>query len=95
MANAAVWSVLGLAALLGGGCASQRIDPHTAGDRCLYSCPEGLTCVGTTYGRGRALPGQCQVTAGRCLADRDCHARERCARSGEATGVCVSAEGIL
>ena len=76
------------------GCASQRVDPHTPGDRCLYSCPDGMTCAGTTFPRGHANPGRCQLVPNRCMTADDCRPRERCIRPGEAIGVCKS-EGLL
>ena len=77
------------------GCASQRIDPHTPGDRCLYGCPDEMICAGTTFPRGRQPePGHCQLAPNRCLAAGDCRPRERCVRPGEAVGVCQP-EGLL
>ncbi|HTB56882.1 MAG TPA: hypothetical protein VLC06_03365 [Polyangia bacterium] len=81
------WLVISAIAL---GCASQRLDPHAPQDRCLYSCPDGLVCAGTTFPRGHANPGQCQLAPNRCMAAGDCRPRERCARSGESVGVCTS-----
>ena len=91
-----MWALglLAVAAILG--CASQQpVDPHAPGDRCLYSCPDGMTCVGTTYQRGRATPGQCQLAKNRCQVDGDCRARERCSRAGANTGVCQPVAGLL
>src|SRR3569623_2978214 len=85
--------VLALMAFLG--CASQQIDPHTPGERCLYSCPDGMTCLGTVVARGRALPGQCQLRSHRCQGDGDCRGSERCARPGAAIGVCTPRAGLL
>jgi hypothetical protein len=79
-------SVVALATLLG--CASQQIDPHNPGDRCLYTCPDGMACAGTTFQRARANPGRCELAPERCLATTDCRAHEDCVRAGEATGVC-------
>jgi hypothetical protein len=76
------------------GCAEQRVDPHTPGDRCLYTCPDGMTCVGTTYSRSRAHPGACQLAPSRCMAAADCRPRERCIRPGPAVGLC-SPDGLL
>ena len=76
------------------GCASQRIDPHTPGDRCLYSCPDGMTCAGTTFQRARANPGRCELVPNRCLVSADCRSREACIRPGQEIGVCRS-PGLL
>ena len=77
------------------GCASQRVDdPHTPGDRCLYSCPDGMSCVGTTFSRGHANPGLCQLVPNRCTVTADCRSRERCLRSGQEIGVCRP-DGLL
>ena len=70
------------------GCASERLDPHTPGDRCLYSCPDGMTCAGTTFPRGHANPGRCQLAPNRCMVTADCRPRERCSRPGPGIGVC-------
>ncbi len=76
------------------GCASERLDPHTPGDRCLYSCPDGMTCVGTTFPRGHATPGRCQLAPNRCVVTADCRPREHCTRPGTGVGVC-DPEGLL
>lgn len=77
------------------GCASERIDPHSPGDRCLYSCPDEMVCAGTTFPRGRhPNPGHCQLAADRCMVASDCRPRERCIRPGPAVGVCQP-EGLL
>ena len=76
------------------GCASQRIDPHSPGDRCLYSCPEGMSCAGTLFGQGRTTPGRCQLTHGRCMVTADCRPREQCVRAGQTVGVCRP-DGLL
>jgi hypothetical protein len=84
-----VWTarIVALAAVLG--CTNQqRIDPHTPGDRCLYSCPEGMVCEGTTFARGRSNPGLCRLAPRRCVAPTDCRPRELCVRPGPAIGVC-------
>ena len=91
MATTRAWLVALAVAL---SCASQRIDPHTPGDRCLYSCPDGMICAGTTFPRGHANPGQCQLVPNRCMVVSDCRPRERCIRPGEAVGVC-NPEGLL
>lgn len=83
-------ALLGLAS----GCASQKVDPHTVGDHCLYTCPDGLTCLGTTFPRGTAKPGRCELRAERCLASADCRSGEHCVRPGDVVGVCQS-EGLL
>jgi hypothetical protein len=70
------------------GCAAQRVDPHSPGDHCLYSCPDGMVCVGTTYQRSRANPGRCELAPNRCLVSTDCRPREACVRPGQATGLC-------
>jgi hypothetical protein len=80
--------------VMGWGCAAQRVDPHSLNDQCLYSCPDGLTCAGTTFPRGHANPGRCQLVQGRCVVTADCRAHERCIRPGEAVGVCHP-EGLL
>ena len=76
------------------GCASQRLDPHAQQDRCLYSCPDGMICVGTTFQRSRANPGQCQLAPNRCMVVGDCRPREQCIRPGKRVGVC-DPEGLL
>lgn len=76
------------------GCAAERLDPHAPGDRCLYSCPDGMSCAGTTFPRGRANPGRCELAPSRCMVTADCRARERCLRPGQAVGVC-STDGLL
>jgi hypothetical protein len=76
-----------LALLVTLGCAADRVDPHLPGDRCLYGCPDGLTCAGTTFPRGHANPGRCQLAPNRCLTDGDCRPRERCTRPD--IGVCL------
>ena len=76
------------------GCAAARVAPRAPQDRCLYSCPDGMLCAGTTFPRGHANPGQCQLTANRCMIAGDCRPRERCVRPGEAVGVC-DPEGLL
>ena len=70
------------------GCAAQRVDPHAPNDRCLYTCPDGMTCAGTTFTKGRSNPGQCQLVVNRCMTSDDCHPRESCLRAGDAVGVC-------
>jgi hypothetical protein len=80
--------VLSFLAAFGCASASDRIDPHAPGDRCLYSCPEGMACAGTFFGRGRTKPGQCGLTPGRCMATADCRPRELCIRPGPSVGVC-------
>src|ERR1700754_2189320 len=88
----ALWVVPSFVAV---GCASERIDPHSPGDRCLYACPDQMTCAGTTFPRGRQPnPGHCQLAANRCMVAGDCRPRERCIRPGEALGVCRP-DGLL
>jgi len=91
MAATRVW-LIALAIAIG--CAAQQVDPHTPGDRCLYSCPDGMTCVGTTFARSRANPGICQLVQSRCMATTDCRPRERCVRPGASVGVC-NPDGLL
>jgi hypothetical protein len=74
------------------GCASERLDPHAPQERCLYSCPDGMACAGTTFPRGRAVPGRCQLSPHRCMVIDDCRPRERCIRPGETVGVCKTEE---
>jgi len=72
------------------GCASERIDPHTPGDRCVYACPDGMTCAGTSFPRGRAPnPGHCQLAPKRCRVTADCRPREHCTRAEPGIGVCT------
>ena len=81
--------------LMAMGCAAERVDPHTPGDRCLYTCPDEMLCAGTTFARGRqAIPGHCQLAPNRCLAADDCRPREQCIRPGPAVGVCHP-DGLL
>jgi hypothetical protein len=70
------------------------VDPHVPGDRCVYTCPDGMTCVGTTLVRRRANPGACQLTQNRCMAITDCRPREVCIRPSPAVGQCHP-EGLL
>lgn len=70
------------------GCASERLDPHAPQDRCLYSCPDGMICAGTTFQRGRANPGRCLLVPNRCMVVSDCRPREQCIRSSGTIGVC-------
>jgi len=86
MAPNLLWLVV-LAMVIG--CTFDRIDPHTPGDRCLYSCPEGMVCSGTTFGRSRANPGRCQLTPHRCMVVGDCRPREKCIRPTEGVGLCI------
>jgi len=87
------WLVVAL--VTASACAVQKVDPHVPGDRCLYTCPDGMTCVGTTYRRGRAaIPGACQLTPNRCVATTDRRPRERCIRPGRDVGVCRP-DGLL
>ncbi|HEX3904044.1 MAG TPA: hypothetical protein VH853_14485 [Polyangia bacterium] len=95
MATLRLWLAVSLSVLaMTSGCAAQRVDPRLPGDRCLYSCPDGMTCTGTTYARGHANPGQCQLVPHRCLVGADCRPREQCVRPGEAVGVC-NPQGLL
>src|SRR6516165_9949294 len=85
LAGIGVWVIVLVLAV---SCALQRVDPHSPGDRCLYSCPDGMICTGTTFPRGRANPGNCQLAQNRCVVTSDCRPRERCLRPGPAIGMC-------
>jgi hypothetical protein len=71
-------------------CAStERADLHSPGDRCLYSCANGMRCAGTVFRRGTApLYGQCELEPNRCVTVADCVGGDACARFGAEIGIC-------
>ena len=80
-----MWFVIAGCAI---GCASERLDQRAPTDRCLYSCPDGMTCAGTVFLRGHTNPGRCELSPNRCLITADCRPREHCNRPGTGIGVC-------
>lgn len=44
-----------VALLMATGCAVERLDPHTEGDQCLYTCSDERICAGTAFSRGCPL----------------------------------------
>jgi|HubBroStandDraft_5_1064220.scaffolds.fasta_scaffold158357_2 hypothetical protein len=72
------------------GCAStERIDPRSPGDRCLYSCIDGMRCVGTIFRKANGpLYGRCELEMHRCATSVDCVGGDICVRFGSDIGVC-------
>jgi len=71
-------------------CAStERIDPRNPGDHCLYSCIDGMRCVGTIFRKANGpLYGQCELEPHRCATSADCVGGDICVRFGSDIGVC-------
>ena len=68
---------------------TERIDPRNPGDRCLYSCTDGMRCVGTIFRKATSpLYGQCELEPHRCATSANCVGGDICVRFGSDIGVC-------
>jgi len=70
-----------------------KLDPHSPGDHCLDTCPEGMVCTGTTATKApkKTYPGRCELQPGRCATDTDCRRSARCVRTSDRIGLCAEA----
>jgi hypothetical protein len=89
MPSSPAWVVILLA--LGCATAPDNLDAHDPGDRCIDTCPEGMTCAGTTRMRApkRLYLGHCELLPGRCASDPDCGLGQQCVRTSARIGLCA------